>query len=29
MCDSLYFPSAIHVSQWDVSDKGETNGLHA
>jgi len=24
MPDSLYFPSAIHVSQRNVTDKGET-----
>ena len=29
MPDTLHFPSAIHVSQWDDPDKGETYGLHA
>ena len=29
MPDSLHFPSAIHVSQWDDTDKVETYGLHA
>jgi len=29
MPDSLHFPSAIHISQWDVTNKGETNSQHA